>query len=81
HAPTDIVKSVVDKAPEVVKTVTTGVRDTVTNASHEIGAAASNIGSSLSWPLAAAIAGLGAVYLLKNKGIAAFIMIPILPPG
>jgi phage-related protein len=67
RAPTDLVKTVVDRGADIAKTVSHDVKETVTNASANIGGAVQGIGQSFAWPIAIAGAGLGALYLLKNK--------------
>lgn len=67
RSPGEIVKKGIDKGAEVVKAVTSDVKDTVIGASKEVGGAVSNLGQSFAWPIALAVGGVGALYVLKGK--------------
>jgi hypothetical protein len=64
-APTQLLDKAIDKGADVVKAVSSDVKDTVTNASKEVGGAIGSISNSLTLPIAAV--GIAAAFLLLKK--------------
>jgi hypothetical protein len=66
RAPGELAKHGIDKGSELIKSVTGEIKDTVVGASKEVGGALQGVSQSFAWPLAAAAAGVGALYILKK---------------